>query len=198
MGDDPLGSLWETWRDSTFRPSRFFAQLPPRNGYLAPVGYLLIVSVIGALFTLFWQVLFASAGVAFLTGGLGRGENPFLDALLSFFLTPFAVLLLLFVWGAIVHLLLKVASGAQGGFQATIRAVCYSAGPSLFAIIPVLGGLAGVVWSIVLEIIGLRQVHRTSSGKAAFAVLLPLFGCLTLVVTGVVLAVVLGVALAVQ
>ena len=39
------------------------------------------------------------------------------------------------------------------------------------------GGLIGVVWGIVLQVIGLATLHKTSQGKAALAVLIPIVLC---------------------
>ncbi|MBP1619445.1 MAG: hypothetical protein H6Q02_212 [Acidobacteria bacterium] len=92
-------------------------------------------------------------------------------------LAPVFVLLGIFIWSAIVHLFLMMVGGANAGFGATVRVMCYGTTAQLAQVVPLCGGIVGAVWAIVLEIIGLAQVHRTSQGKAALAVLLPLALC---------------------
>jgi hypothetical protein len=92
-------------------------------------------------------------------------------------LAPIFVLLGIFIWSAIVHLFLMMVGGANSGFGATVRVMCYSTTAQLAQIVPLCGGIIGSIWAIVLEIIGLAQAHRTTQGKAALAVLLPLVLC---------------------
>jgi hypothetical protein len=57
--------------------------------------------------------------------------------------------------------------------MATFRVVCYASSPEVFQIVPICGGLVGGVWGFAISVVGLREVHRTTTGKAAAAVLLP-------------------------
>jgi hypothetical protein len=106
---------------------------------------------------------------------------------------PIFVLLGVFIWSAIVHLFLLLVGGATAGFASTVRVVCYAGTVQVFQIVPFCGGLIGFVWGIVLYIIGIAAAHRTSQGKAALAVLLPLVLCCVCVA---VLAVAFGTAIA--
>jgi len=56
----------------------------------------------------------------------------------------------------------------------TFGVVAYATTTDLLAVIPVCGGLGGLIYGLILTGIGLAHVHRTSGGKAAAAVLLPL------------------------
>jgi hypothetical protein len=44
-------------------------------------------------------------------------------------------------------------------------------------VIPFCGGLVAGVWRIVLNCIGLARAHETDTGRAVFAVFLPLIVC---------------------
>jgi hypothetical protein len=92
-------------------------------------------------------------------------------------IAPLLNLIALFVWSFIVHTLLSMVGGAQNGFGATLRVMCYSQTASVAILIPVAGGLIQGVWSLVLQIMGLSQVHRSPGWKAAFAVIAPLVVC---------------------
>ena len=86
----------------------------------------------------------------------------------AFIIVPIA----LFVWSGVLHLCLLLVGGANEGYQATFRVVSYSSVTSLFNAIPVVGTIASL-WGIVLTVIGLREVHNTSTGKSVAAVLMP-------------------------
>ncbi|QSZ67009.1 hypothetical protein RJ40_05625 [Methanofollis aquaemaris] len=84
----------------------------------------------------------------------------------------------LVVVGLIVHILVALLVGGNG-LEVTIRALAYAATPSmLLGWIPVIGFLA-LLWTVALAVVGIREFHDTTTGKAAVAVLLPvvvLFG----------------------
>ena len=48
--------------------------------------------------------------------------------------------------------------------------------------------IIGSVWIIVMYVIGLREMHRTTTGKAMFAVFLPLILCLGVIFIFIILA----------
>jgi len=83
----------------------------------------------------------------------------------------------LFIWALIVHVCLAMVGGAAKGFATTLRVLCYAQTASIAVVIPLFGGLFQLVWSLVLQIVGLAQAHRTQGGRAAFAVLLPIVVC---------------------
>ena len=66
-----------------------------------------------------------------------------------------------------------MVKGAKPGFEATFRVVAYGYSANIFMVIPFCGGILPLVWAVVLSIIGLREAHETTGGKAAFAVFLP-------------------------
>jgi hypothetical protein len=66
-----------------------------------------------------------------------------------------------------------VVKPANGGFEATFRVVSYSNVAQLVGWVPVLGPLVAAVASVVLSVIGVREVHETTTGKAALVVLIP-------------------------
>jgi hypothetical protein len=97
------------------------------------------------------------------------------------------------IGSAVVHVMLALFGGANRPFSSTVRALAYTAPPQLLALIPVVGQGAAGLWVLVLEIIGVARVHRTSYGKSAGAVLAPaLCACACLLIAigvfGVVLA----------
>ncbi|QYZ78971.1 YIP1 family protein [Methanofollis formosanus] len=104
----------------------------------------------------------------------------------------------LFVIGLIVHVLVALLVGGNG-LEATIKALAYASTPGLlFGWIPVLGFLA-TIWTLVLAVIGIREFHDTTTGKAAVAVVLPmvvLFGLFIVLIVMVAAVAVAGGAMA--
>ncbi len=55
-------------------------------------------------------------------------------------------------------------------------------------VIPLVGGLAAGVWGIYLIVVGAQQLHKTTSGKALFGVLLPVALCCVCAILGIAFA----------
>ena len=87
-----------------------------------------------------------------------------------------------------LHLFLLMVGGAASGFSATLRVVCYSQTSGLAVVIPLAGGIIQLIWGLVLQIMGLTQAHRTSGGKAAFAVIGPVILCCGCIIAVVVMS----------
>jgi hypothetical protein len=87
---------------------------------------------------------------------------------------PLVAVVRIYLVAAILHVLLLLFRGAGRGFDATLTAVAYVNGLWLLGVIPVLGSVVAAVWFLVALIIGLGEIQRCGSGKAAAAVLTPL------------------------
>jgi len=97
-----------------------------------------------------------------------------LDFVARLVLMPVSILFIVFIGAAVLHLCLMLVGGAKQPFESTYRVFCYSIGAtSLLKLLPFFGGLAAIIWLIVALCIGLQIVHRTTTGKAVTAVLLP-------------------------
>ena len=173
-------NLFDTWRRSMFEPTAFFEGVPYDRPATRPILYYLIVSLIAALFGLWWNAVFATAQLGFMSdfmAGLdleGASGSVAGNALLNFFIAPFAAVIGLIVWTLILHVLVFMFAKQRRGLSATARVISYATGPMIFSIVPMIGGLIGWVWSIALTVIGVRAAHRTSTGAAATIVLIPI------------------------
>jgi hypothetical protein len=192
-GESVLDALAATWKESVFQPAAFFRRMPGEYDFGWVLGYYLIIGVIGAGISLFWEmVLGPSLAERWLPAGAEAG-NPFVDFLLS----PLWLFVALYIAAGVVHLVLLIVRGAHHGFGKTLRVFCFSPGPQLFAVIPFLGTAVGGVWSLVITVIGLREAHATSTGKALAAVLIPLFFFMMLVALMVIAGMLVGLGRAV-
>lgn len=71
------------------------------------------------------------------------------------------------------HLCARVVGG-DGEWTDTLRAVVFSSTPVVvIGWIPFVGSFLADLWSLVLMVVGVREYHHLSTGRAAIAVLLP-------------------------
>ncbi len=174
-------NLGRTWIESLTAPVPFFRRLAPEAIVARAVLYFLIMAVGAALFSLLW-------GLAGSAPDLPPQAAEVLDLdprgiqLFGFFLSPFANLILLGLATMAVHLFVRLLTDSDRPVSATARVICYAAGPALLTIIPWVGELAGWAGSVVLLTIGIREVHGTTTGRAALTVLVPILIAVTLTV----------------
>jgi hypothetical protein len=170
-----------TLSESLFHPSRFFRKMPVTGGLTGPMLYAMIVSMTGIMASYGWQILVPDAFHRFLPhdlkGAAGVDIAHGIGLAVLAMIMPFLIILILFLWSGILHLLLQLVKGAGNGFEATFRAAAYSYGANAFLVVPMCGGVIASIWGIVMVIIGLKEAHGTTGGKALFAVIFPLILC---------------------
>lgn len=179
--------LFRTAREVLFRPSDFFRKMPVSGGLTDPLLFALITGMTGLMFLYVWDILLHNSIQDFMTPEMkaAAGRTIFGGGAVSSagaVLTPFMLIVCLFLASGMLHLFLSMARGAKAGFEATFRVVGYGMSPFLFMIIPYCGALITQVWMVVLAIIGIKEAHETTGGKAAFAVLFPFLFCCGLAV----------------
>ena len=79
----------------------------------------------------------------------------------------------IFISSAILHIFVFIVGGRNGVGQTT-KAVIYGYTPNLVLGWIPLVGLIGSIWSVILNIIGIREYHETSTKRAVLAALLPI------------------------
>ena len=166
---DPIQSFVATVRRLVVEPVAFFRGMNRQGDFVNPLVFSLICWEISAIIGGFLGVLGSLVGL----GARGAGE-----AIVSFFasliLTPILATVALFIGAGIIHLLVMlIARPMSTGFETTFRVIAYSNVTSLISWVPILGVLVGSIWSVVLLILGVREGHATSTGKAAIIVLIP-------------------------
>ena len=184
-----LEALATTWKDSLFRPKSFFARMPVENDFGWVLGYYLILVVVGAGISLFWRMVLGPSPFerALLEQG-GTPGNPVVD----FLLTPLWAFIALFVYAGVLHLCLLMVRGANRTFSTTARVISFTGGTNLFLIVPYLGLLIATIWSLIVTVIGLREAHQTTTGRAIAAIAIPIGFIMLLGVLAAILVVALG------
>lgn len=188
---------WAVVKMSIVDPVGHFDRVGAGSGWLRPWLFALVISAIvftiAAAYQLGFQMLAASVEVAAeIANPLAMISVPFSAVFLVSFAiigVPVGTTIALILQAAVYHLCLMILGAARRSLVDSFRVVCYSVGPQLFQIVPILGGFVAWMWQLVLQIIGMKVVHRTSYGRSTVAVLLPMLLC-----CGVIL--VIGVAVA--
>jgi hypothetical protein len=165
---DPVQSFIGTVRNIVTAPVAFFRSVGPRGEFLNPLIFAAICGLISGILAGILNFVFTLAA-----GNQGFGEA--LTALVGgIVLAPIGTLIGVFIGAAITHLLVMIfVRPSNAGFEGTLRVVSYAAVTQLISWIPILGGLVALVWGIALSIFGIREIHSTTTGKAALVVLIP-------------------------
>jgi hypothetical protein len=172
-GDSVVGAFARTWKGSSLQPRAFFGALPAGGSLGAALLYYLPIGIAVAGANLFWTLARGAAGTD-RDAVLGRAETMTgLSPLTEFLFSPVVLLLSLLVSAAITHLLLRLFGGAHRDVWFTTRVFAFSYSPQLLAIVPVVGSVVGFFWMVVVAVIGVREGHGISTGRAAAAVLIP-------------------------
>jgi len=188
-------SFVQTVREVIFNPVGFFRGVRREGDFLNPLLFAIICAVISGLLGGILGFLISLA-----TGnGFGSSIGGLFGTLI---ITPIATAIGLFIGAAIYHLLvLLIIRPSHQGYEATFRVVAYASAIQLLAwlaAIPILGILvllAVVVYNVVLSVVGIREMHSTTTGRAAAVVLIPavIFGLLALII-GVAIVAILAAA----
>lgn len=127
-----------------------------------------------------WGVAGLSSSVAPEDAAAG-GMSTTMTALVMLLLLPAFITVAQFVLTAIYHMLLILMRADSGGFEGTFRALVYSNAPIILGIFPMpfreleIGWMFIVaVWGLVLTIMGLKYIHKTSYAKVIPVCLIPL------------------------
>ncbi len=170
--------LWSAIYQNTlavlFSPARYFRKLSIQGGVSEPLAFGLLTGSVGSMFSLFWQFLMVSGVWHFMADVLSAQVSAGMVFLILVIFVPIGVTIGLFVSTAVWHLLLLLLRGAGNGFEATFRLVSYSQAAQLWGVIPFVGSWISIVWQLVIQVIGLKQIHETSYPKVIAAFLIPL------------------------
>ena len=184
-----IGNFFKSTKEILLAPSATFRNLK-REGTMGRALAFAAVSaaIMGAMIGITQGIFFmlgagdVAFGVGFLVGA----------ALAGTLLYPLLAVLGCYLGGGMVHLLLSLFGAKKYTYNATVRSIAYMQMSSWpFMIVPIVGPMIGGIWILVVQIIGLAEVHETTKGRVALAIFSP---AILFIGLGIVLAV-LGAAI---
>ena len=137
--------------------------------------FLVLVLINTALSVLIMLVSLSSMWTVFngMFERLGIGTMSGSGIVIIAVLMIIVALVLLFIGAAWLHLWVYLFGGRKG-YRETLKALAFGETPALLlGWIPLVGFLAGI-WSLVLSILGVRELHGISTARALGAVILAL------------------------
>jgi hypothetical protein len=158
---DPVQTFIATVQAVILRPVDFFRGILRRGDLINPLIFAIICYEVSAIL----------GGLLRLVGiGANQGFGSFIASII---LAPIFAAIGLFIGAGILHLLVMLIVGSRNsGFEATYRVGAYAAVTSLVSWIPLIGWILSL-YGIYLGIVGIREMHNTTTGKAALVVLIP-------------------------
>ena len=160
---DPVQSFINAVRSVVTAPVGFFRSIRREGDFVNPLIFAIICYEVSAIL----------GGLLSLVGVSMGGTRGFGSFLVSIILAPIGVVIGLFIGAGILHLLVMLIVGSRNsGYEGTFRVGAYSSVTSLVSWIPFIGWIASL-YGIYLAIMGIREVHNTTTGRAALVVLIP-------------------------
>lgn len=181
-----FGSFFETAKEAFTATPLLFSEMRREGGLGAPLFYGLAGGTAGALVGLLMQtgmqfLIMAIGGANGMGAGPGAAAPVFGAAFTLVFgviVIPIGMLLNMFIFSGLFHLMLMMLGAARYPFETTFRVVAYSLGSSsLLGLIPICGQVISGIVNLVFVGIGLSHAHEISGLKAAAAVVLPIVLC---------------------
>jgi hypothetical protein len=179
---DPVRSFLRTLPAVLFSPRGFFCDIAFRRGFLNPLVFAVLCTLIGAVLAgLFGELARGVAGLEWLASQMG-----FLPTVLVIFASRMVGL---FIGTGVYHLLVMLIAGRNSsGLEGTFMVVSYAYAVQVVTWVPLLNILFGL-YGLYLCAFGFQVVHSTTYQRAATIAGLPL---LVLVVGGLLFGILLG------
>jgi hypothetical protein len=138
------------------------------------LGYFLILVLINTVLSI-PVVLITFSSMWSVFGGifsiLGFGTLTSFWIVIIAFTMIIGALVFLFIGAAWLHLWVYPVGG-RNGYRETLKAIAFGGTPALLLGWIPLFGILGWIWSCVLSILGVRELHGISTGRALGAVIL--------------------------
>ena len=151
------------------RPAEFFKAMPKNNGYMAPLLYVVIASLLGTVLSIFISMVARGAGIHYLSmAAIWLIIVPMISVILSFFAAGICYV----IWNF---------TGSKENFETSYRCLAYTHVlmpiAILLSIVPYLG-LLGIAWWLFIMVVATKEVHKASIKPAliAFGIIAALAG----------------------
>ena len=190
-----VNAFLETIKLFVASPAEAWRVTKEKGDYAEPLIFAILVSWIGIAVSTVWSGLFGNAWLAFLPPDVkekmaGAFATNTAALLIQVGLAPIFVLIGLFLGAAVYHVCFMIVGATKdstSGFEGTFRTVSYASVAQLGQLVPFVGGLVAMVWSLILTVLGAVRMHRTTQGKAIAGVLIPMVLCCVCIVLAIAL-----------
>lgn len=166
----------ETVKMVITQPVNYFKTVKPFEDFFSLAVFIYINSFITILASMAFQVTFGAVFNPAALMGI-----PFL--LCAAIVAPFLTTAIAFLIGLILHLFLNFIGGSEKNYNTTMTVYGLGSAANLFGIIPFVGGLIALVYTIIINIFGQAEAHEITVGRAALSVILPFFIFICLIAT---------------
>ncbi|MBW2027964.1 MAG: YIP1 family protein [Deltaproteobacteria bacterium] len=154
--------IYRTFKEVLLSPETIFHDMTCRRGIKEPLAFGVLFGSVGSMFSFFWQFLTGWGRIISLAqGALGQIGLSLVFVSVMIFI-PIFVLITMFLGSAVLHLVLVMSRAGNKGFEGTFRVVAYSQVAQIMGFFPFVGGFIGGLWQLIIQIIGLREIHDTS------------------------------------
>ena len=186
-----IPSFVQTVREVLFNPVNFFRSIRREGDFLNPLIFAIICALITGVIGGILRLIFTLVRGGGFGGALG-------SLIANIIFIPIGTAIGLFIGAAIYHLIvLLIVRPSHAGYEATFRAVAYASAVQAVAwlgFIPILGILVLIavgIYNVVLSVIGIREMHATTTGRALAVVLIPviIFLIIAFLIVGVIVAI---------
>ena len=165
--DGYVAAFYQTSVRVLFAAPSFFAGLEPQKQLTRALVFYLIVGLVQIFAEQFWLAVFAKVlapraesdpQFAHLLTLLSREMSlPLFVLARSAFIS-----LQLFIVAVLYHIMFRLLAPTRADFSLVFQVIAYASAPAVLGIVPVLGSLAGIIWSIACTVVGCRYALRVS------------------------------------
>jgi hypothetical protein len=165
-------ALLRTLQECLFTPFAFFRKFALPHSPAMSFVYALILGSVGSTIGFLWTWLFLSRF---------QTSFPWLESISSASMSATSLVFMplltsIKIGFATVYFqtLLTLTGSKRKGISSTFSIVCYSESTALLNLIPLVGGIVALAWSLFLLSAGISRVHTMSTVKALVIIFLPL------------------------
>jgi hypothetical protein len=177
-------------------PALFFRELPQDEALAGPLAFALVTHWLGSAFNYLWHLAIGVSMTDFMQDLMMRAgdsiqiDNPgrnaqllqLRDQVTSWFFSassiitdPFFTLVSILFTSSLVFIgaRILVPRKTNVNFSSAVKIISYGMTPAILAAIPALGGAIASFYTVIVTIIGAREVYRISNTRAFFVALFP-------------------------
>lgn len=166
-------TLW-----ALFHPSSFFATLSRRPALLPALLYYMILGIVQTICNMLWFHLLGPMMSERLIETMGEeayaklmeGGADISAFYISLFSVPFQLVLQLFLYAAIIHVIIRLTSPRDSDFALAFKVAAYASAALGLVVIPVAGMFLAPIGYLTLLFIGCRNAFGLTWSKTFMAV----------------------------